>query len=815
MKLILQNFKCWKEKSITFPDDEGITLISGKSGIGKSSLLEAIYFVLFGIGNKIILNGEKSCQVEFEILDLKIKRSKRPNLLIVNDKYEDKIGQQIIDDKFGASFGITSFLRQNSLNSFILLGPMDKLAFLEKLIFEDIDINSYKKNIKSLIKDRETELIKTQTELNLSHKVVDVTKKPNLVKFPIICKPKDYDLAIKNENIKYRNYKIKKKRLERKLEKLVLYSKEIEIFESNNKIRNNEVKKLTLEKEEIELFFENNKNFDAKIYYRIDLESQLKKLINQRELNLLKQKYKEDGEKLEKLKQGEILEKNLKIKDIEKKLWKEYSKEEILCDISNLKESLIDFQNYEKYLKKIEKINTNNFDKDYIKLIEVIDIQLENNIKLLEKIKLKEKTYHCPSCNIKLKFDEDCLSVTCEDDFDENLSKKGIRDKIEKNRKNKKDLEMQFEKQKINQEKIDFLKKEITEIKDKYNEISESKNIKDDLIFFENYYQENIILEIELKEVQKEDFSHTINEFVEYQTNLKKQIDNGDKENINKGIDDGMNEDELRVEINKLLKLETEYNLNLRNNEDIEGKIQLFSEEIKIEEEKIRNNFSIKNIDNLKTVNNSIDDLNKIINEYNENLIIIMKNLKDIKAYNEYKDKLNDYTEIIDNNKNLQENEKLIREKLTNINLLKEKINETEAITIFNIIETINKHAQIYLDIFFDENPINISLMPYKEDKKKNKKPQVNVQIEYKGMECDLNTLSGGEIQRTVIAFTLALSEIFNSPLLLLDECTSNLDQELTNLIIQGIKENYSGKNIILIAHQVVAGIFDNVINLE
>jgi ABC-type transport system involved in cytochrome bd biosynthesis fused ATPase/permease subunit len=74
--------------------------------------------------------------------------------------------------------------------------------------------------------------------------------------------------------------------------------------------------------------------------------------------------------------------------------------------------------------------------------------------------------------------------------------------------------------------------------------------------------------------------------------------------------------------------------------------------------------------------------------------------------------------------------------------------------------------------------------------------------------------LSGGELSRVILAFTLALAEIHNSPLILLDESTASLDQDLTSSVITGLKENFSSRLVILIAHQVVQGVFDKVIKL-
>ena len=101
-----------------------------------------------------------------------------------------------------------------------------------------------------------------------------------------------------------------------------------------------------------------------------------------------------------------------------------------------------------------------------------------------------------------------------------------------------------------------------------------------------------------------------------------------------------------------------------------------------------------------------------------------------------------------------------------------------------------------------------------KEECKKNIKPCINIEIEYKGMECDLNMLSGGELARIILAYTLALSEIFNTPLLMLDECTASLDQDLTSDVFETIKDNFKGKLVLIVAHQIITGTFDNVIKV-
>ncbi len=58
------------------------------------------------------------------------------------------------------------------------------------------------------------------------------------------------------------------------------------------------------------------------------------------------------------------------------------------------------------------------------------------------------------------------------------------------------------------------------------------------------------------------------------------------------------------------------------------------------------------------------------------------------------------------------------------------------------------------------------------------------------------------------------MAEMFNTPLLLLDECTASLDQDLTSVVFDAIKTNFNGKMTLIIAHQVVSGTFDKVVQL-
>jgi len=212
-------------------------------------------------------------------------------------------------------------------------------------------------------------------------------------------------------------------------------------------------------------------------------------------------------------------------------------------------------------------------------------------------------------------------------------------------------------------------------------------------------------------------------------------------------------------------------------------------------------------------IENSIIEHKNIIDEQENKKTTTNVTIENIKKYDEYIITKSNYEKWNTKLQNLKDKEKEDRDKYSASLLLKEKILESESIAVSNIIESINTHAQIYLDSFFIDNPIIVRLLSFKETKKANK-PQINIEIDYKGMECDLNSLSGGELSRVVLAFTLALAEMFNTPLLLLDESTASLDQDTTTIIFDSIKENFKDKMVVIIAHQVVEGVFDKIIKL-
>ena len=98
MKISLHNFRTFVNKTVVL--DDALCLISGPSGVGKTSIFMGIMFALTGEGKKVTMFGKKSCKVELVIKGLHITRTKGPcRLLVVKEGvcYEDGEAQAVID----------------------------------------------------------------------------------------------------------------------------------------------------------------------------------------------------------------------------------------------------------------------------------------------------------------------------------------------------------------------------------------------------------------------------------------------------------------------------------------------------------------------------------------------------------------------------------------------------------------------------------------------------------------------------------------------------------------------------------------------
>lgn len=821
MKITLCNFRCYENETFDFGEN-GIVLISGPSGIGKSTLMLAINFVLFDTGTKLVTIGKTSCSVTMEFDSMIITRSKKPNRLVITDngnQYEDDAAQGIINKKFGNVFETTGYISQNARDSFVLMSPIEKLSFLEKFAFQDIDLVELKQKCKNLISERNDNLLKVTSKLEASVEILEDMTEPTKIEFPLKCGKNTQEKVIKNENIRYINTQTLIKRCHKKINQLSeeLNSLNIcnaKINEKNETISKIAEKILKLSIERDSIGYKGDKILE-------EYESRFSFLINRRELSILENKHNEDAKVLSDMKEKELNEKQRKITEIEENIWKEFNKDTINDDISNHLEMIKDIEKIGDIMKKLE---LNKFDaEEYDKKSDIrknTEINLENNKKLLEKIKMCEKLYHCPGCKIALKFCDNGLQTIVLDEIPrEAIDINSVRRDIIKFVKNIDELDKDILKLNTKRHLCEQLTAEYKTIIDSYEDKSDMLNkdqlitLKKDLEYMINYRSSQIVLARQLEKLRESTFSQTI---LSMDASLKRQYSKMDtlRKLCDKDIAVLYTEDTLRDIITTEKRNRDKLSYVNKMIDSLKKDQEAEDKNIQLIKNKHQELYSIRDIDTTKcTIEKSLNELKDL--EQQE--LFHKNNIENIEKYLQYEKEHESYDSCVKKINVLRDEEIISRKQYSAATMLKDKITKAESIAMSNIISSINAHTQPYMDCFFQDNPISVRLVPFKETKKGSSvhtKPQINLQIEYKGMESDINSLSGGELSRVVLAFALALGEMFNTPLMLLDECTSSLDQDLNNIVMDGIKSNFNGKIVLVIAHQCIEGSYDKVIKL-
>jgi len=695
------------------------------------------------------------------------------------------------------------------------MSPFDKLAFFEKFAFKDADLGKLKGRCKAYITDKHNILTGTISQLELANNFFSELKKPKEVSFPVKCRSENREKVSKNEEIKLKNCKILIKRLEKTNNKTTEELNDLRVLKAST---NAKQENLSLLEERLSII---SKEEGENIYEGDGIlkryKDRLATLLSFREMTNLRKSVSDSIEKLAEMKEREMEDCNEKLKEIDGELWKEYKKDEIDSTISEYKRYISDIEkvcSWEKELKKYNNVNTEEIEKKKIDL-ENYRSEIENNRRMLKYLKVQKELFSCPSCFKKLRLRDDILHLA-EDisEVDTDMDIDTLKKQIDELQGKIRILERVIPEEENKLERRVSLEEDIDNILNTYEERPELEELHGDLDYMKEYKNSQLSLERKRalleNTIQNENFSSSYISFKK--TVLKQEVQLKELEDKTVGFEEELTEEELRSFITKQQSIK-DRNLDLVNRKNA------------LEEEKKTCEIRLKtlensHIDKYQEIREE-DYLLSVIAENEEKIIELSDKMKKceevlerIKEYKRYEEENDNYLSWKRKVENLTVKEREDRDKYASATMLRDKILEAESIAIHNVILSVNTHAQLYLDSFFPDNPILIRLLPFKETKKSTK-PQINVEIEYKGMECDLSMLSGGELSRVILAYTLALGEMFNTPLLLLDECTSSLDQNLTTVVFNSIRELYSGKLVVLIAHQVVTGIFDKTISLE
>ena len=842
--------------------EDGVTIFVGKNGAGKSSIIDAITFSLFGKhtrkSNKGLIrrgNNQGYAKIKFSIKDKQYEAERKIDskgslsaaLFEVADNNRIQIaagerkqfGESMteqVEKVIGMSFEklkIASIVQQGELNSIINAKPKEFKELLSAIIgIDKLDIasESMKKVTKEFREKIKTDLGYDDTHIEILTK--DFEKYQNEIKetepeknqLELQKKKIDKELVELHEKEEIETPKIDKiNQLELQKKELLRYVKET-IQGIQQEIKENERK------------IDDCKNCFEELKLKTDFETKLEK-VEEEDKDIIK-KIQEITSQIVSLKgKQELKKEKINQLELQKKELLRYVKETIQGIQQEIKENerkIDDCKNCFEELKlktdfetKLEKVEEE--DKDIIKKIQEITSQivsLKEKEKLAGKLQLKDNK--CPVCDSNV---EKLNPFFQEDHIKEEIIKL------------KQDLELK-EKERImySQERDRFAGK-LQKVRDAEATLrAHSIKTREELVAIQNN-----------TEIKKEKLSLANNENLEEIS----QVDDHTKlifSNIlkleleTKGFDEGELEEEI-IKLKQDLELKEKERIMYSQERDrFAGKLQkvrdaeatLRAHSIKTREElvAIQNNTEIKkeklslaNNENLEEIS-QVDDHTKLI------FSNILKLELETKGFDEGEFK-NLKKRIVEKRSNLSQIDQQMGGALEKIQKAKKQSNiiEKSIIELKKVKEYISRLDKIQNNVFSRDGSVATSLRSWALNSISIKSSEylsvlntkiqrivlsekardVSIACHSKTEVLELESLSGGEKVSVALALRLGMANLLGSSnlnLMILDEPTTHLDAERKKSLVEvlaqlsGIGKSQTAMQFLIITHD--AEIFEN-----
>lgn len=834
----LCNIGCHIDKQFKL-SNVGLIRLVGQSGAGKSTILRAIQYAFYG-GKKSAPKtfGAKNCSVNlvYKIHGEKVKifRQSNPQRLTVNDM-EGEIAQSYLEKLLGMNadeFKAISYIEQKSQNSILFMGPADRLNYIEKIAFnEKSHPQQVKKIIKKLSKKRNMEMEASQQFYDMLLKEYKKLKEELNSKFDEIpeCPVEDIDEwehDIQDTIDMLKKFTREKTELESKIKNVEKIATLEQNYQKQKTKIDAQIQKMVSELENIGDAWIEQTEIDAK-----NSIQKYNAIIEYKTIENELIKYKKEHDELQK---QEIEKYKKRIFDIENELQGFKNVDIQIVNVNREIERLNKRKVVSDNVRKImnETLNENNIVKsleDELNNCSIkcgdIKSELDNintkivEFKHIEKILIDgQHIKECPSCHIKLQITSDGDIVRVED-IVEKLTLNMVWDEIKKLQGQTKTLDTQY---KILNQRISSLESIQDEnILSQYISINSWNNehqIKLELLEELSQQKHNkLALEKELINLKKRNIDEdklltklksTIKTLqIKLDDILKKKIINTELQS-DKNYNEIISKLQQYIDDNKKLEFKREHiqdKIDEANNtiHDMSTEIEkLKSENIDIENIKIR----------VAKITQNIEKYNDTI----QNSLEIKTQIQQYQKYTEMSEKLDEWKFKCDEQKiKYQRDEELYQASLT----LEKKCIYAEMNAIEDTVDTINAIADRYIKSMFETSPdpdVTVRLCTLKENKDGTVRPKINVQIEYRGHQIsDINDVSGGEQDRMALAYVLAMNEIFDSPILMLDECLSSLDSELNSDIICKLENFAENKLVLVVSHEANEGLFKEEVQVE
>lgn len=806
MKLQLRNIRCHVGKELTFRDGD-MTLISGQSGAGKSSIFHAVVFALFGTGTKIATTGKTGCGVELVIGDMTIVRTKRPNRMTLamgppdaKVVYEDETAQHIINKRFGSS-PTFSYVPQNMVESFVTMSPSGKLEFLEQFIFDDTPIEDIKNRSRNMVRETNDALVAVSAQLEMlqsmfKDEVIQAVANPLAeVTFSAFLTP--VTASVPPTPAQFEEYVqtlgADRTLISQRLADVDRRMYDLEMVKNRCTDSHRRLEQLKLKIAAHPPIVE----VDQARYDQLTADAQAFKLID------LYQRIESELAEL-KVRETEAIQAEMATltpfasrseRDTQSELDDRISTLKDLTQVSELMAQIANVADTSKHSATITSLESQ---------IETLRAQL---------------LLMCPCCKSALQMVDGKL-VGCASHSEH------ITGLVPGQAPSKPEAEIKRAIAKLTSD-IDRLRLEskmAEQVSARNNELIHQAQTTAGMygLTCEDAIDSIAGVQEEIDE---------LNAYLSAQQEASNHLDRL-KKNLEQGIFSvsySIKKKELarlslpptpvstREECQELSSLAQA----VRSAQESKALLDELTSEAQALTSTIAELLKGVKAASLASLDSKIATLKTGRETITASLTSIVQAIGRMEQLRPELIKYKEYLAQVESRKEMQfkinklaADERRCKDLYTQALVLRGKIVEAESLALEYIVSDVNLKVSQFLETFFADD-IPICTITLTKEVKGVEKYQIGLKVEYKGLDSDISQLSGGELSRVMLAFALTFSSMYNSPLLMLDESNASLDAEISEMVVEGIKTLMRGKTILVISHQATStNIFDSVIKV-